>query len=97
MRCHHSRGDSRQGEAERTNSAISDALVDGATPDWEEYRRFEDLTEEEIKEMSLQSYEEYEKKRMEINAWHECRQVAERIDDAPVLKEYIKSSCEGAP
>ena len=47
MRCHRSRGDSGQGEAERTNSAISDALMDGATLEWEKYRRFEDLSEEE--------------------------------------------------
>ena len=97
VRCHRSRGDSGQGEAERTNSAISDALVDGATLEWEKYRRFEDLSEEEIKQMSLQSYEEYEKKRMEKNAWYVCCQVAERIDDAPVLKEYIKSKVSEPP
>ena len=28
-------GDSGQGEAERTNSVISDALVDGTTLEWE--------------------------------------------------------------
>ena len=32
------------------------------------YRRFEDLSEEEIKRMSLQSYKGYEKKRMKKNA-----------------------------
>ena len=47
--------------------------------------------------MSLQSYEEYEKKRMEKNAWYVCSQVAERIDDAPVLKEYIKSKVSEPP
>ncbi|PFX12861.1 Transient receptor potential cation channel subfamily A member 1 [Stylophora pistillata] len=97
VRCHRSRGDSGQGEAERTNSAISDALVDGATLEWEKYRRFEDLSEEEIKQLSLQSYEEYEKKRMEKNAWYVCSQVAERIDDAPVLKDYIKSKVSESP
>ncbi|CAH3033710.1 unnamed protein product, partial [Porites lobata] len=97
MRCHRSRGDSGQGEAERTNSAISDALVDGATLEWEKYRRFEDLSEEEIKQLSLQSYEDYEKKRMEKNAWYVCSQVAERIDDAPVLKDYIKSKVSESP
>ncbi|CAH3040108.1 unnamed protein product, partial [Pocillopora meandrina] len=97
VRCHCSRGDSGQGEAERTNSAISDALVDGATLEWEKYRRFEDLSEEEIKQLSLQSYEEYEKKRMEKNAWYVCSQVAERIDDAPVLKDYIKSKVSESP
>lgn len=60
VRCHRSRGDSGQGEAERTNSTISDALVDGATLEWEKYRRFEDLSEDEIKAMSLHSYEKYE-------------------------------------
>ena len=97
VRCHRSRGDSGQGEAERTNSAISDALVDGATLEWEKYRRFEDLSEEEIKQLSLQSYEEYKKKRMEKNAWYVCSQVAERIDDTPVLKDYIKSKVSESP
>ena len=31
VRVHRSRGDSGQGEAERTNSAIADSVVDGAT------------------------------------------------------------------
>ena len=44
-----------------------------------------------MRQMSLQSYEENEKKRMEKFAWYACSQVAERINDAPVLKEYIKS------
>ena len=52
-----------QGEAERTNSPISDGLADGK----EKYRSFEDLSEEEIKQMSLQSYEELRKK----NGWRE--------------------------
>ena len=41
--------------------------MDGAT-ECEKYRRFEDLSEQEIKRMSLQSYKGYEKKRMEKNA-----------------------------
>ena len=97
VRCHLSRGDSGQGEAEPTNSAISDALVDGATLEWEKYRRFEDLSEEEIKRMSLHSYEGYENKRMEKNAWYVCSQFAERIDDAPVLKYCIKSKVSEPP
>ena len=42
--------------------------MDGATLECEKYRRFEDLLEEEIKRMSLQSYKGYEKKRIEKNA-----------------------------
>lgn len=59
------RGDSGQGEAKRTNSTISDALVDGAMLEWEKCHRFKDLSEEEIKATSLHSYEQYEKAPME--------------------------------
>ena len=66
---HRSRGDSGQLRWSRTdNAAISNALVDGATLECEKYRRFKDLSEKEIKRMSLQSYKGYEKKRMEKNA-----------------------------
>ena len=61
------------------------------------YERFDDLTEEEIKNMSLHQYEEYEKRRMERNAWHVCKMVSERIDDAPMLSEYINSRVSEPP
>ena len=65
---HRLRGDSGQlGWSRRTNAAISDPLVDGATLECEKYRRFEDLSEDENKRMSLQSYKGYKKKRMEKN------------------------------
>ena len=51
MRCHRSRGDSGQGEAERSNSAIADGVVDGATLDWERVKRFDDLSNEQILKM----------------------------------------------
>ena len=41
VHCHRSRGDSGQGEAERTNSAIADAAVDGATLEWERVKRLD--------------------------------------------------------
>ena len=34
---------------------------------------------------------------MEKNAWYVCGQVAKRIDDAPILKEYIKSKVSEPP
>ena len=34
---------------------------------------------------------------MEKNAWYVCGQVAERIDDAPILKYYIKSKVSEPP
>ena len=33
-------GDSGQGEAERTNSAIADSIVDGATIEWESFNKY---------------------------------------------------------
>ena len=61
MRCHHSRGDSGQGEAERSNSAMADAVVDGATLDWERVKRFDDFSKEQILKMSLPEFEKYER------------------------------------
>ena len=34
---------------------------------------------------------------MEKNAWYVCGQVAKRIDDAPILKDYIKSKVSEPP
>ena len=84
--CHCSRGDSRQGEAERTNAAIADGLVNGAMLEWGKFKRFKDLTEEEIQVMYLKVHEECERERMAQTAWYVCRQVSGRIEDAPVLK-----------
>lgn len=39
-RCHRSRGDSGQNEAERTNNAIGDTVVDGSKIEWEAEKRF---------------------------------------------------------
>eukprot|EP00794_Sanderia_malayensis_P010338 gene10338-11413_t len=55
---HRSRGDSGQGEAEWTNSAIGDAVVDGSTIEWEFYKKFGGVTEDDVKKMSVKDYEE---------------------------------------
>ena len=88
-RCHRSRDDSGQNEAERTNSAIGDAVVDGSTIEWEHEKRFQGMTSEEIDNFSLQEYEEYDYARMERNTWSVVHEVQKRVDDAPVLSEYI--------
>ena len=97
IRCHRSRGDSGQGEAERTNSAIGDALVEGATINWEHTKRFEGMSEDEIQSMSLKEYECYEEMRMQSNAWYVSKIIQERIQDAPVLNEYISSFVSDKP
>ncbi len=97
VRCHRSRGDSGQGEAERTNSAIGDTVVDGATVQWEHQERVEDLNEDEVQAMSLQGYETYEKHRMECNAWLVAEEITRKIDDAPVLGSYITAILSKKP
>jgi len=52
-------GDSGQNEAERTNSVIGDSVVDGATIQWEHFKRFQDISKESIENLSLQEYEIY--------------------------------------
>ena len=62
VRCHRSRGDNGQGEAERTNSAIGDSIVDGETLEWEKTKCFQGMTEDEVNSMSVKDFQEYEKK-----------------------------------
>ena len=91
VRVHRSRGDSRQNEAERTNSAISDSVVDGSTIDWNFYKRFDDLTDKDIVEVMQSDFEIYKKNRMSKNAWRVAEIVRERVDDVPVLGDFISA------
>ncbi len=91
IRLHRSRGDSGQGKSERTNSAISDAVVDGATIDWEKFKQFEGLTPEEVTNLSVKEFEQIEEARMQKNAWEVAKELVDRIDGAPVLSEMIKA------
>ena len=85
VRIHNSRDGSGDNEAERTNSAIGDSVVDGATLQWEKYPKFHNLTDEQIATMTLNEYEAHETQRMEDNAWFVTKAVQERIDGAPVF------------
>ena len=91
MRCHCSRGGSGQGEAKRTNAAISDALVDGATLEWEKCRRFEDLSEEESRECHFSHMKDTKRSGWRKMPGTYAVRLPERIDDAPSLKDYFKS------
>ena len=88
---HRSRGDSGQGEAERTNSAIGDSVVDGSMIEWGQFKKFEGMVQEDIDALGVKEYEELEEERMKKNAWHVSKLLVERIDGAPVLGERIKS------
>ena len=92
---HRARGDSGQNEAARTNASIGDALVTGETLNWEHYKRFENMSEEDIEALTVQDYEKLEKERMEKNPWKAAGVLAERVDGEPAPHGFI--SCSVTP
>ena len=55
IRIHQAHESSGQGEAERTNSAVEDAIIDGGSIKWEYFPRFHDKSDEEIYKMTVTS------------------------------------------
>lgn len=47
------------------------------------------MTKEEVFGLTIQDYDAHETQRMERNAWRITRQLAGRIDKAPVLSDFI--------
>ena len=90
IRVHPFRENSADNETERTNSAIGDSIVDGSTIQWEQYKKFDSLSDEEISTLTLKEFEEHERQRMEKNAWHCAGEISKRIDGAPVFNEFIQ-------
>ena len=90
IRVHPSRENSADNEAERTNTAIGDSIVDGSTIQWQQYKKFDSLSDEEISTLTLKEFEEHERQRMEKNAWHSAIEISKRIDGAPVFNEFIQ-------
>ncbi|CAB4017603.1 Transient receptor potential cation channel subfamily A member 1, partial [Paramuricea clavata] len=90
IRLHSSRGNSSDNEAERTNSAIGDSIVDGATLQWNKHKRFDGLSDEDISKLTVKEFEEHETDRMEKNAWYCANEIRNRVDGAPVFNEFIK-------
>ena len=78
-------------EHRKLSSAIGDSVVDGSTIDWNFYKRFDDLTDREVEEMTPNDFEKYEKDRMSKNAWRVAEIVRARVDDAPVLGDFISA------
>ena len=91
-RLHSARGSSGDNEAERTNSAVGDSIVDGATLQWNKFQKFHNLTDDEIANLTIQDYDSHEETRMEMNAWWVAKELSYRIDGAPVFSEYIHCS-----
>ena len=91
IKLHRSRGDSGQGEAERTTPAVGDSIVDGSTIEWEKFKKFDGLSKEAVDRLTVQEFEQLEYERMQKNAWFVANLLVKRIDGAPVLGERIKA------
>ena len=91
IRVHRSRNDSHMNEAERTNSAIGDALVDGGTIEWERHRLFDGLTDDQISQLTLNEFEEHQRQIIRKNALEVTDDVVNRLDGAPALGEFISA------
>ena len=92
---HNSRDGSGDNEAEHTNSAIGDRIVDGATIQWETFKKIDGLTDDEIEKLSVSEYDKHEFERMEKNAWIVANEVRNRIDGALVFSEFINAFLSG--
>ncbi|CAB4027478.1 Transient receptor potential cation channel subfamily A member 1 [Paramuricea clavata] len=64
-RIHRAPGDSGQNEAERSNAAIGDALVDGGSLKWQYYGPFDDLAEDEVDKLSISEVKKREEECLE--------------------------------
>ena len=69
VRLHSASGDSSQNEVECCQSYFGDAICDGGSISWEYKLPFEGVSEDKLKEMSLEQLEESELMRMEYNTY----------------------------
>ncbi len=98
-RIHRVPHDSGQNEAERSNAAIGEALVDGRALQWEYFKPTDNMSEEEIQKLTVAEYKELEAGTMERNAWRVAQDVVSRIDGEPgpagdCMKAYVTNAKE---
>ncbi len=72
-----------QNPVERTQAAVGKAISNGAHLEWDYYKRFEDLTQEEIQEMTQDDYIQYEDIRIKKNVKYVCEDLSCRVQDSP--------------
>lgn len=68
-RIHRAPHDSGQNEAERSNAAIGEALVNGRALRWEHFQLKDLTSEEEMKTLTVEEIKKLEEEAMERNAW----------------------------
>ena len=82
-RIHRAPHDSGQNEAERSNAATGEALVDGRALKWEYFKPTDGMSKEEIKTLTDEEIKKLEAETMERNAWRVSQDVVSRIDGEP--------------
>ena len=82
-RIHRAPHDSEQNEAEPSNTAIGEALVDGRALHWEYFQPTDLISEEELKTLTVEEMRELEEEEVERNAWRVAQDVVSRIDGEP--------------
>ena len=78
-RVHHARWDSGQGESERTNASVGEAIADGGALKWEYHQPCEGMSKDDIENLSLEEYEKKEEECTELNAWCVAQEVNNRV------------------
>ncbi|CAH3131899.1 unnamed protein product, partial [Pocillopora meandrina] len=86
-RIHRAPHDSGQNEAERSNTAIGEALVDGRALHWEYFHPTDLISEEELKTLTVEEMKELEAEVVERNAWRVAQDVVSRIDGQNYFKK----------
>ena len=81
--------DSYMNYAERTNSAISDAMCVGSSIDCELHDALENLTVEEVANLDNKTFKELSFKAQIKNSHHITEQLVQRINGAPCLGNFI--------
>ena len=81
--------DSYMNYAERTNSAISDAMCVGTTIDCDIYNALDDLTVEEVGNLNSSKFKELSFKAQIKNSHHITNHLVQRLNGAPCLGNYI--------
>ena len=82
-RVHRARDDSGQNEAERSNACIGETLVDGGPLKWKYHEALDNLTKEDIEELSIDDIKKREEETTEQNAWKVAKDVVDRIQYEP--------------
>ena len=77
------------------------AVANGTHIEWEYIKRFEDLSQDDINEMSAEQMAHYEDERIKKNVLLTCDDLANRVQDSPgpkgskdIMSGYTSEACD---